>query len=129
MPLCTFCRTKFGNYPEYHTSDDNFDIVTSKGLSDSFKVIKNIIEAFELGLYPEISILGEPQLGKRNLYPNTSKLYKGKHPAQKRMDIIAYCDSIHNIFEISKITDNNLFEVINEIKELKNKNLLTTKYL
>ena len=73
LPLCTFCRTKFARYPEYHTSKDNFSVVTSNGLRDSFKVMKNIIEAFEIGLFPNIEVLGEPQLGKRNLYPNTSK--------------------------------------------------------
>ena len=29
----------------------------------------NIIDAFELGLYPKIKVICEPQLGKRGLYP------------------------------------------------------------
>ena len=35
LPVCTFCRTKFGEYPEYHTSGDNFEVVTEKGLQGS----------------------------------------------------------------------------------------------
>ena len=35
LPLCTFCKTKFGEFPEYHTNADNFDLVTEKGLRDS----------------------------------------------------------------------------------------------
>ncbi len=129
LPVCTFCRSKFGSYPEYHTSEDNFNLVTAEGLKDSFKVMKNIIEAFEIGIYPQINVLGEPQLGKRNLYPNSSKLYDGRHPAKTRMDIIAYCDSTNNIFEISNLININLSVVIKEIAELKNKKLLSTKYL
>lgn len=129
LPLCTFCRSKFGVYPEYHTDKDDFNLVTAKGLVGSFKVLKSIIDAFEIGIYPKIRVIGEPQLGKRNLYPNTSKVYENKHPAQTRMDVIAYCDSKHNIFEIAKNTNNNLSIVIKEINELINHNLVKTKYL
>ena len=129
LPLCTFCKSKFGTYPEYHTSQDNFDIVTTKGLKDSFKIMKNIVDAFEIGIFPKINVLGEPQLGKRNLYPQISKLYEGRHPAKTRMDVISYCDSIHNIFEISKLIKMNLSIVSKEINELKNQNLIKTEYL
>ena len=127
LPLCTFCRSKFGTYPEYHTSEDNFNIVTAKGLKDSFKVIKNIIDAFEIGIFPKINVLAEPQLGKRNLYPNASTFYEDRHPAQTRLDIIAYCDSILNIFEISILIKKNLSVLIKEITELKNKKLIITR--
>jgi len=38
LPLCGFCRTKYGEYPEYHTSADNFDVVTKEGIDGSFDV-------------------------------------------------------------------------------------------
>ena len=63
--------------------------------------------------------IGEPQLGKRGLYPTTSKLYKGKHPARTRMDIISYCDSENNIFQICEKVNTNLALVIQELKQLK----------
>ena len=128
LPLCTFCRTKFGVYPEYHTSHDNFDVVTSKGLIGSYKVMETIIKAFEVGIYPSVKILGEPQLGKRGLYPNTSVIYKDKHPAQIRMDLLAYCDSLHDIFDISKKIKVNLSITLKEILELKEKNIIKTKF-
>ena len=127
LPLCTFCRSMFGTYSEYHTSEDNFNVVTAKGLKDSFKIIKNIIDAFEIGIFPKIDVLGEPQLGKRNLYPNTSNFFEGRHPAKTRMDIIAYCDSIHNIFEIAKLININLSEVVKEIYLLKKSKLIKTR--
>ncbi len=124
LPMCTFCRTKFGEYPEYHTSKDNFDVVTSEGLIGSYKVIQNIINAFELGIYPKVNIFCEPQLGKRNLYPNISKYDKG-NPVVNRMNIIAFCDSKHNVFEISRKLNINLEVVIKELKLLHREHLIT----
>ena len=33
-----FCRSKFGEYKEYHTSADNLNFVNQKGLEGSFKI-------------------------------------------------------------------------------------------
>ena len=60
LPVVGFCRSKYGEYPEYHTSADDFKLVTSKGLQDSFEVLKNIIDAFELGIKPKYTVLCEP---------------------------------------------------------------------
>ena len=72
LPVCTFSRSKFGEYPEYHTSADNLNMVTENGMQGSFEVFKSIIDAFELGIYPIVNCCGEPQLGKLGLYPNLS---------------------------------------------------------
>ena len=124
LPVCTFCRSKFGSFPEYHTSEDNFNVVTADGLKGSFKIIKNIIDAFEIGLYPRIKVLGEPQLSKRNLYPTISNYHNQINPAINRMNIIAYCDSKNSIFEIAKKTNTSLFKVLSEIQELNHKGLV-----
>ena len=124
LPLCTFCRSKFGEYEEYHSSKDNFDLVTEKGLAGSFSVMKSIISGLEFGIYPEIRVFCEPQLGKRGLYPNTSKNYKGSHPEKNRMDIIAYCDGKTTIFDIAKKLKINLNIVLDELYLLAKENLL-----
>ena len=63
LPVSSFLRSK--TYPEYHTSKDDFSLVTEKGLNESFQVMKNIIDAFETGLYPKFKNFCEPQLGKK----------------------------------------------------------------
>tara|TARA_Y100000589_G_scaffold329610_1_gene376689 strand:- start:244 stop:1551 length:1308 start_codon:yes stop_codon:yes gene_type:complete len=125
LPLCTFCRSKFGEYDEYHSSKDNFDLVTEKGLAGSYSVMKSIIRGLEFGIYPRINLFCEPQLGKRGLYPNTSKLYKDKHPARLRMDIIAYCDGEITIFDIAKKLKTNLSFILDELLVLSRENLIT----
>ena len=47
LPICGFSRTKYGEYKEYHTSEDNLNFVSKKGLKDSFEVLKSIVESFE----------------------------------------------------------------------------------
>ncbi len=118
LPLCTFCRSKFGEYPEYHTSADLPNkVVTDKGLNDSFQVLKFIVDAFEIGIYPLTLINCEPQLGKRGLMSSLSK--KNIHTnSQDRRNIIAYCDGKNTIFDICKITKINLKIVLLEIKIL-----------
>ena len=122
--MCTFCRSKFGEYDEYHSSKDNFDVVTEKGLAGSFSVMKSIIRSLEFGIYPKVNLFCEPQLGKRGLYPNTSKLYKDKHPAKLRMDIISYCDGKMSIFDIAKLLKINLSLVLDELLILARENLI-----
>ena len=118
LPLCTFCRSKFGKYEEYHTSADDFSIVTEKGLQESLEVLKTIVDAFELGLYPLLKTPCEPQLGKRGLYPNISHIKHKIHPAKTRMNIIAYCNGKNSIFDICEITNLNLRTVLSELKIL-----------
>lgn len=101
MPLCGFCRSKYGEYPEYHTDADNFDVVTQAGLDGAFEVMRSIIDAFEIGLYPKVLIKGEPQLGKRGLYPTISQ--KGTYSSiRARMDFLAYADGTNTLFDIAQ---------------------------
>ena len=39
-----YVRTKYGEYPEYHTSLDNFNVVTLKGVMGGYKVAKEAIK-------------------------------------------------------------------------------------
>lgn len=125
LPVCTFCRSKFGEYDEYHSSADDLNFISEVGLSESYAVMQSIVDAMEFGSKPKVSVLCEPQLGKRGLYPNTSKLYDGVHPAKIRMEILSQCDGTQNIFEISKVTGINLQNALVELSLLAKNKLIT----
>ncbi len=112
LPVCSFSKSK--TYPEYHTSKDDFNLVTEKGLAQSFKIMKSIIDAFEIGLYPKFKYLCEPQLGRRNLYTvKFSKKNTYKKELYIRKNLLAYSNGKRSIFEISNILNvslNNLLE-------------------
>lgn len=118
LPFITFMRSKFGEYKEYHTSADNLDFISEKGMKDSLKCLTQIVDALETCLMPKVNVMCEPQLGKRGLYPTTSELINGRHPAQTRSDILAYADGTINIFNLAKYLELDLRIITNELKEL-----------
>ena len=73
LPITSIFRSKYVEYPEYHTSLDNFKLVTKKGLTGGYNVAKTAIILLDKKIIPKLKILCEPQLGKRNLYPKISK--------------------------------------------------------
>ena len=101
MPIASIMRTKYGVYPEYHTSDDNFKVVTKKGLTDSFRLIKDIIEKFDKEIIPISTLKCEPFLSKRKLYPtiSTGKVFRFN---QKLLDFLMYSDGTNRISDIEK---------------------------
>ena len=73
LPIASMMRTKYGTFPEYHTSLDNLkNVVTPKGLDGGYWLFRKAIEALEKNKKYEVCVLGEPQMGKRGLYPNLS---------------------------------------------------------
>ena len=64
LPVASIFRSKYGTYPEYHTSLDNFDLVTEKGLRQSFKLLKAVINNIQQKIIPQNLILCEPQMSK-----------------------------------------------------------------
>ena len=71
--LSGFCRSKYGEFKEYHTSADNLNLVSEKYLQESFLVFKSIIDSFEDYFIPISTTKCEPNLGKRNLYSTISQ--------------------------------------------------------
>ena len=123
LPVAGFCRSKYGEYPEYHTSADNFDVVTQEGLEGALSVMRSIIDAFEVGIFPRVQVLGEPQLGKRGLYPTLSQ--KGSHSKiSTRMDLLAYSDGNHNLFEIALKLGSDLSALVQETRLLRDVGIL-----
>ena len=123
LPVVCYCRSKFGTYPEYHTSADNMELISPDGFQGSYDVITQVIMALEYNRRYKIKVLGEPQLGKRGLYPTISQ--KGKYDIVKAMvDFIAYADGRNDLIEISNLIRVSIQELIPIIKTLLEANLL-----
>ena len=118
LPVCAICRSKYGEYPEYHTSKDNLDFISPEGLAGAFEVYKQCITVLENNYKYKIKVLCEPQLGKRGLYPTISQ--KGSYDAVKAMtDFIAYADGNNDLIDISNIIGvsvKNLTSIIEKLK-------------
>ena len=47
LPIGSLMRTRYGNFPEYHTSADNLEFVKKESLSDSFLKYLSVIFTIE----------------------------------------------------------------------------------
>ena len=124
LPVCAICRSKYGEYPEYHTSKDNLELISPEGLLGAYEVYQQCILALENNYSYKINVLCEPQLGKRGLYPTTSQ--KGTYDAVKVMiDFIAYADGSNDLIDISNIIGVPVNELLTVIEKLEKVDLLT----
>ena len=117
LPVCGFSRSKYGEYPEYHTSKDDMGLISPAGLSGAYNVLVECIEALENNRRYKIQCFGEPQLGKRGLYPTISQ--KGNYDEVATLtNFIAYADGKNDLFDISEIINVPVKNLIPVVKKL-----------
>ena len=102
LKISSIFRTKYGQYPEYHTSLDNFDLVTTKGCLGGFNVARKSIEILLKRIYPNSKIMCEPQMSKRGLYPTLSSKNESKL-SKSYMDFLQYADGTNSLEKISNL--------------------------
>jgi aminopeptidase-like protein len=117
LPIASLMRSKYGEYPEYHTSLDNLDFVTPTGLMNGYRALLRCLECLEANDVLLTQCYCEPQLGKRGLYP-TIGLRSSDKQRRDMMDILAYCDGEHDLLEIAEMIDTPLWEMTSIIKML-----------
>ena len=126
LPVCAFCRSKYHEYPEYHTSADNMDLISPEGLSGAYEVMVKVINALENNYFYQMQCKCEPQLGKRGLNPTVSQ--KGtKGDARYMQDFIAYADGRNDLIGISNILDIPVDKLIPIKDQLMEHHLLAVK--
>ncbi len=102
LPIASIFRTRYGDYPEYHTSLDDFNLVTIKGVKGGFNVAKQAIKNLQSKIVPFPMIYCEPQLGKRGLYPSVSDK-KLDNFSRNIVNILMYSNGKDSLEKISKI--------------------------
>jgi aminopeptidase-like protein len=71
LPVGSLTRALNGEYPEYHTSGDDLEFVRPAALAESLRIYLEVLDVLENdGIYVNLQPKGEPQLGKRGLYPS-----------------------------------------------------------
>ena len=126
LPIASILRTKYGEYPEYHTSLDDFKLVTKKGLNGGFKIAKESILNIMNYIIPQNTVLCEPQLQKRNLYESlsTKKISKKKNNSRQILNFLQYADGKNNLETIGSLIKLKIKETLKLYKILKNKKLI-----
>ncbi|RAP29324.1 aminopeptidase [Candidatus Marinamargulisbacteria bacterium SCGC AG-343-D04] len=126
LPIASVMRTKYGKYPEYHTSLDNLDVVTETGLYGGYNVLKKCLQVIEMNVIPTTAILAEPQLGKRGLYPTIST--KDSDAIVKdMMNLLTYCDGKQSLLEISNQINCPIWDLIDICNKLEKEGVIIFK--
>ena len=126
LPVSSIMRSKYAEYPEYHTSLDKIGtVVTNKGLTETINFYKNVIKKFENTYFPVSTKICEPFMTKYNLY-STLKNKKDKNlnvlSNSKIMNFLTWCDGTNSLEDISKkinLKKNLSFELFKLLKKKK----------
>jgi aminopeptidase-like protein len=119
LPICSIMRSKYGTYPEYHTSLDDLRFISGKGLYGSFKILKKVLEIIEINFtYKNIyKNLCEPKLSDYNLRAPVS--FKKTYNYDKNLlNILFYANGKRDLIELSKKTKVDIFEANQIINKL-----------
>ncbi len=125
LPIASILRTKYGEYPEYHTSLDNLDdVVTPKGLDGGYWALRKALELIEKNNIYKINILCEPQMGRRGLYPTLSKKNSGDQ-TRFIMNFLSYCDGEHTLIDIAEKINLPAWDLYKSIETLISHDLIS----
>ncbi len=101
LPVVSLMRSKYGTYPEYHTSLDNLSLISPPGLAGAFGALRRCISLIEANDTYRVTCLGEPQLGRRGLYPSLSQPGGSGQEVRTMMNILAYADGQRDLVSLA----------------------------
>lgn len=101
LPVVSLMRSRYHEFPEYHTSLDDLRFVTPAGLQGSFELYRKCLVVLEANQTYRATVPCEPQLGKRGLYPTLSM--KGpKEYFRKLRHVLAYADGEADLLQVAE---------------------------
>ena len=123
LPVATIMRSKYGEYPEYHTSLDDLSLVTPNGLEGGYNALRRAIEILEENETLQTTVLCEPQMGKRGLYPTLSTA-DTRRQVRTMMDVLSYCDGTKSLLDIAELMGEPFWKLMPVAEELKRQGLV-----
>lgn len=135
LPIGQVCRNVYGEYDGYHNSLDTKEFMGIEALVRSVDSIERILRNLEIaGRFENLSPFGEPQLGRRGLYPNVNSAKNWLLSSDTHMDgrqflncmlmILNYSDGSTDMLDIAKRCNVDLEMLIPVIEKLESQKLL-----
>jgi len=119
LPVGVLMRTPFSEYPEYHTSLDNKELIDFDKMEKLIKLCVNTVKAFDLNSRYENQVkYCEPFLGKRDLYEDMSTKRSHSDIIKLRLRLLNYLDGTRDLLDICERYDYSILEIENELQQL-----------
>jgi aminopeptidase-like protein/aminoglycoside N3'-acetyltransferase len=108
LPVGCLMRAPFGSWPEYHTSLDDLSFVTPQGLGEALGATQRLVEILEANERFAVTVShGEPQLGRRGLYPTVGGGWRAGD-AETDLDdlkvLLNFCDGTRDLLAAAERT-------------------------
>jgi aminopeptidase-like protein len=101
LPVGCLTRTTYAEFPEYHTSADDLELVNADTLKESLDMYSRILQMLEVNRrYLNLNPKCEPQLGRRGLYNNVGGDHSGKDVQMAMLWLLNYSDGSHTLLDV-----------------------------
>ena len=110
-------RTMYTEYPEYHTSLDNKDIINFNAMADIIDIYLEIVNLIEANhIFKNTVLYGEPQLGRRGFF-RTLGSQRNTNDFEKAMWwILNLSDGTNDLISIANKSGVN-WKIIKEVSD------------
>jgi len=103
LPVASIMRSKYGTYPEYHTSLDDLSMISASGLGGSYETYRQVLTLLEHNHRYRVTTICEPRLGIRNLYPDLQRK-EISDDVVPILNLLAYADGDRDLIGLCEIT-------------------------
>ena len=124
LPIASIMRTKYGEYEQYHTSLDDLDFISDKGLNGAFEALALSIVCIENNQIYKSTNLCEPQLSRLGLRSTVGAIDNMTQFNKDVTNVLAYADGKKDLISIAIEVDRPLWELIPVVDKLVEYNLL-----
>lgn len=103
LPVGCLMRTPHGEYREYHSSADNLSLLRAESLEHSLDILRRVVTVIERDLtYVGSNQKGEPQLGRRGLYPTMGGGRSAGREQMARLWVLNLADGHHSLMDMAE---------------------------
>ena len=118
-------RTMYATYKEYHTSLDNRDFISFPALKESVDVYERVCQLLDANrTYRNTIMFGEPQLGKRGLYPTVGGPKQVAEEIEDMMWLLNLADGQNDLLHIAERSGKDFFKLHEIAKRCVDKGVL-----
>jgi len=126
LPVGVFSRTRVGEYPQYHTSLDNRELVSFDAMAEAVGVLIGVCDVLDANVAPRNLLpFGEPHLAKHGLYPTLGASRERRAVVDATMWLLNLADGTHDLLAIAERSGVDIHLLADRARACREAGLLT----